>query len=161
MTVGFPQIAICKTQSKFPCRSSGGTDLFPETAQHVLEALGIPPTPINTPVLPRKTGNPVRSVYPRFLTLDRRNAITRRGSSINAYQTCPLNANGLTQDRDEYPPAVFLENAGNAHIKCISSRDNQQSGNSLRLQYTKYYETESSAPYSIDNGKTIELVVLN
>jgi hypothetical protein len=131
VTVGFPQIAICKTKSQFPCASSGGTDLFPETAQHALEALGLPPTSINTPVVPGRTGNALRSAYPRFLTLDRLNATTRRSRSVYAYQTCPLNAAGATQDRDEYPPAVFLQNDGSAHIKCISSRDNQQSGKYL------------------------------
>jgi Deoxyribonuclease NucA/NucB len=161
VTVGFPQIAICKTRSQFPCIASGGTDLFPETAQHALEALGIPPTPINTPVVSGRTGNSVRLAYPRFLTLDRPNASTRRSRSVYAYQTCPRNTSGLTQDRDEYPPAVFLENEGSAHIKCISSRDNQQAGNSLKLQFNSYKETSSSTAYQIADGKTIELVVLN
>lgn len=102
----------------------------------------------------------MRSIYPRLLTIDRPNASTRRSRSTYAYQTCPRNASGLTQDRDEYPPAVFLQNEGNAHIKCISSRDNQQSGNSIGIQMRSYKETPSSTAYEIVNGNTIELVIL-
>ena len=48
---------------------------------------------------------------------------TKRG---NIARGCPVG-----QDADEYPPATFEENQGTAHIKCINSRDNQDSGNSF------------------------------
>ncbi|NJL19771.1 MAG: hypothetical protein HC895_01435 [Leptolyngbyaceae cyanobacterium SM1_3_5] len=160
-TVGFPQISICRTQFQFPCRPSGGLSVFPETAQHVLEVLGTPPRPIFTPVLPGRTGNPLRPSYPRLLTLDRPGASRRRTLSTRNYQTCPANASGASQQRDEYPPATFLENDGSAHIKCISSRDNEQSGNSFGQQINSYLEQPSATPYRIPDGNTIEFVILN
>ncbi|MEI2578510.1 hypothetical protein [Scytonema sp. PRP1] len=181
-TLGFPQIALCKTRFRFPCRQSGGMSVFPETAQHVLEAQGMPPEPITAPLVPGATGNPYREDgYPRLLTLDRQRRIARGQRSTRSY-VCPPQ-NGIRQDRDEYPPAAFLENGvedtsipidpdnedesirarfrGSAHIKCISSRDNQQSGNSFGQQLASYKEFEAADPYPIENGSTIEFVILD
>ncbi|OKH23924.1 hypothetical protein [Chroogloeocystis siderophila] len=169
-TVGFPQIALCRTRFRFPCVASRSLSVFPESAQHVLEAQGIPPQPIVAPLRPGRTGNPLRRSYPRLLTVDRPNSTTRRNQSIAAYRTCPPKPNGTTQDRDEYPPAVFLENGvpnnsgvyvGSAHIKCIASRDNQLSGSSFGSQLNFYRERPNATPYAIDNQDTIEFVILD
>ncbi len=152
-----PQIALCKTVVQFPCVRT-----FPETAQHVLEAQGVPPEPITAPLLPRRTGNPLRKSYPRLLKLDRstpndpNKVKNRRGRSTNAY-ICPPN---LGQDKDEYPPAVFAENKGSAHIKCISLSDNRGSGSSFDRQLERYKVSPTSPPVEIANGDSIEFVIL-
>ncbi len=112
-TFGFPQIAFCLTNPiRFPCT----TQAYPESVQHILEARGIPPQPITSPIRPGKSGNQVPSVgYPLLFTIDRPRATSRRNASTSSYLPC---AAGI-QDLDEYPPSVLLENAGSAHIKCI------------------------------------------
>jgi len=155
-TVGFPQIAFCKTRLRFPCL----TRPYPESSQHALEALGNPPTPITAALRPGQVGNPLRSSYPRLLTIDRDNATTRRQRSTDPYANCP-NRNGQSQQRDEYPQAVFLENLGSAHIKCILASDNQGSGSTIGLQLRSYAEVSGGPTYRLDNGDTIEFVVLD
>ncbi len=130
--VGLPQIAICSTVVKFPCF---GGNPYPESAQHALEALGVPPQPISAPLeTPTSTPNPLRSSYPRFLTIDRgpngAKRIARQRASTKNYK-CP---DSRTQDRDEYPQALFLENASSAHIKCITLGDNRGSGATIGNQ---------------------------
>lgn len=89
---------------------------------------------------------------------DRPEASLRRRSYTRNY-TCPSG-----QDRDEYPQAVFEENLGSAHIKCISSSDNRGSGSSVGLQINTYKFTDNPAEQPqprLDNGDTIEFVVLD
>jgi hypothetical protein len=94
-TFGFPQIAFCLTNPiRFPCT----TQAYPESAQHILEAKGIPPQPITAPLKAGQTGNPVPpNGYPRLLTIDRPGSTTRRTASTSAY-VCPTG-----QQRDEFP----------------------------------------------------------
>lgn len=156
-TVGLPQIALCKTVVQFPCNGT-----YPESAQHVLEAQGIPPEPITAPLIPGRTGNKPRARYPRLLRIDRatpndpNKVDNRRGRSTNAYK-CPPN---LEQDKDEYPPALFAENLGSAHIKCINSKDNSGSGGSFASQLLRYKVSPTSPPVAIANGDSIEFVIL-
>lgn len=190
-TLGFPQIALCKTRFRFPCRPSGGLSVFPESAQHVLEAQGVPPEPITVPLKPGRSGNPLRTAgYPRLLTVDRPRRDRRSYQSVDAnYLSCSVVQ--PNQNKDEYPPAVFLENGtedlsipldtrpiykedsrlaryiGSAHVKCISDRDNQQSGNSFGQQLRLYIEPDpltgeaGRTRYRIANGNTIEFVILD
>jgi hypothetical protein len=155
-TVGFPQIALCKTRFQFPC---GIARLTPETAQHVLEALGMPPEPITAPLRRGQTGNPVPSSYPRLLTLDRDNrAVTdaRRRRSTRPY-VCPSSS---TQDKDEYPMASVVENFSSAHIKCIKREDNQDAGIGYRNQINAYSTTSTGSGVKLEDGTTIEFVIL-
>lgn len=155
-TVGFPQIAICRTRVRFPCL----TRPFPESSQHVLEAIGNPPEPIRAALKPRATGNPLRGRYPRLLTIDRDNGTTRRNRSTAPYAACPRR-NGQRQQLDEYPPAVFLENLGSAHIKCILGSDNQGAGSTFGFQLRAYAEVLGNPVYRLDDGVTIEFIVLD
>ncbi|NJK64982.1 MAG: hypothetical protein HC921_21780 [Synechococcaceae cyanobacterium SM2_3_1] len=70
---------------------------------------------------------------PDILTIDRDNAATRRASSTAGIPLCPPG-----QDRDEYPPAMFLENYGSADVECIDLSDNRGSGSSIRHQAFQY-----------------------
>lgn len=183
-TVGFPQIALCRTWFRFPCYEIQNQGVFPESANHVLQAQREKPSPISAPTKPvmerdtagrrrpimtprTRTRNPLRSTgYPRLLTVDRneekrRYADLRRVLTLDGYKLCPLNIRKQAQDRDEYPPAVFLESMGLAHIKCIERRDNQNSGSSFGNQLNGYRERENGHSYRIDNGDTIEFVILD
>lgn len=152
-TVGYPQIALCQTVLVFPCT----TRPYPESALHVLEALGNPPEPITARVKPRKTGNPLRNRYPRLLTIERAGRDARRTVSTDPYE-CP---NSRLQDKDEYPPATFGENNGSAHIKCIARGDNRGAGNSFGTQQLNNYKvTDTSRPVRLQNGDVIEFVIL-
>ncbi|NJR76391.1 MAG: hypothetical protein HC773_28120 [Scytonema sp. CRU_2_7] len=169
-SLGFPQIAICKTVIQFPCSTER---THPESAQHILEALGTPPTPIVAPIV-RPPGNPLRGSYPKLLTIDRNilasgstredlRADRRGDSSVKPYQcACTTPPPGSTPplDRDEYPPKVFFENAGAGHIKCINAGDNQGSGRSLGEQLNRYRVIPGGPTYRLENGTVVEIVVL-
>jgi hypothetical protein len=161
-TVGFPQIALCQYVQRFPCIGPGS---HPESAQHVLEAQGLPPEPITAPLLPGRVGNTLRNFYPRLLTVDRdrRNpqgkkfSDIRREDSTRAYQCL----DPTIEDRDEYPPAAFIENEASAHIKCINRSDNRGAGSSFGRQLNFYKIREGEPPQpKIEDGDTIEFVVL-
>jgi hypothetical protein len=62
-----------------------------------------------------------------MVTVDRRGAATRRKENLRGIPTKP----GM--DRDEFPPAMFLEGAG-AHVKHIESGDNRGAGSSMKHQ---------------------------
>lgn len=152
-SVGFPQIALCLTNFTFPCT----TRIYPESAQHVLEAQGTPPQPITAAF--KGTGNPLRLEYPRLLTIDRGalndKSRVRRYVSTRNY-VCP----DKSQDKDEYPGAVFEENNYSAHIKCINLSDNRGSGNSYGMQINKYKVSPTSPPVKLDDKDVIEFVIL-
>jgi hypothetical protein len=153
-TVGFPQIALCRYVQRFPCRANGP---HPESAQHVLDAQGLPPEPIEAPLLPGRIGNPPRPFYPRLLEIDRPGADRRGYLSTRNYQ-CP---DPSIQDRDEYPPAMFEENYGTAHIKCINGSDNSSAGWSFGNQINQYRITEGGPIQpKIEDQEKIEFVIL-
>lgn len=153
-TVGFPQIALCQYVQRFPCRANGP---HPESAQHVLDAQGLPPEPITAPLIPGRIGNPPRPFYPRLLEIDRPGAIQRRRDSTRNY-ACP---DPSILDLDEYPPALFKENEGTAHIKCIDYSDNRSAGWSFANQINQYRITDGGPIQPrIDDKEMIEFVVL-
>lgn len=74
--------------------------------------------------------NCIRMGYPATLTLNRDGADENRKQSLAGIAT--RGDDGL--DRDEYPPAAFLEGGANAHVAYISSSDNRGSGSSFGQQ---------------------------
>lgn len=66
--------------------------------------------------------------HPSVLTLDRAGATARRSASLAGIPTKP----GL--DRDEYPPAVFLEGGAGASVRHIPFSDNRRAGAMMRNQ---------------------------
>jgi hypothetical protein len=159
-TAGYPQIALCLSNLRFPCTGRGPT---PESARHVLEARGTPPSKITAPLKRGQRGNRLRPSYPKLLTLDlsQGNRDARRAASTKAYDTCPKSSSGQNQDLDEYPPATFYENAKSAHIKCVPLSDNRRAGGVFGAQLRFYRIVPGGQFYPIDQKDTIEFVILN
>ena len=65
---------------------------------------------------------------PRVFTVDRSNAAARRAASLRGVPRV------AGRDRDEYPPAVFLEGGRGASVRPISPSDNRGSGSSIGHQ---------------------------
>jgi len=87
---------------------------YPESSAHAAEAQGLG--------------------YARIVTVDRRGKNARRRSSIANYELNPINGlkqNREQQDYDEYPPAMFLENGGMAHVRPIDKSDNRGQGSTI------------------------------
>ncbi len=80
----------------------------PEAAQHIVDAQA--------------------SGHPSVLTLDRAGATGRRAASLSGFPTRP----GM--DRDEYPPAVFLEGGAGASVRHITASDNRSAGAQMGSQ---------------------------
>lgn len=74
--------------------------------------------------------NCIRMGYPAILTLNREGADENRKQSLAGIATRV--DDGF--DRDEYPPAAFLEGGANAHVAYIDSSDNRGSGSSFGHQ---------------------------
>ena len=93
-----------------PCRRTVviSRAMSPEAAQHITDAQA--------------------SGHPRVLTLDRAGASSRRVAALAGVPTRP----GM--DRDEYPPATFLEGGAGASVRHISYSDNRSAGGQLRAQ---------------------------
>jgi hypothetical protein len=89
---------------------------YPESARHVLDAY---PSPV-------------------ILTIDRPGADARRTASIANFVANGGTFDSATQDRDEVPPAVFLENGGEADVRPISLGDNRAAGSNLGQQLNNY-----------------------
>lgn len=66
--------------------------------------------------------------YPSVLTLDRLGRSARRRASLSGIPTRP----GM--DRDEYPPAVFVEGGTGASVRYIPSSDNRSAGGQMSAQ---------------------------
>jgi hypothetical protein len=142
-TVGFPLIKISISK-------------YPQSACHIAEAWRIPPVPMEQPI-PGKPANPLRASYPRVLTRATVAASkSNRSKSTRNYQ-CLKSQNGKKEQRDEYPPAAVVENAGSAHIKCINADDNQDSGNDFGAQLERY----GSKRVKILPGDTVEWILVN
>lgn len=150
-TLGFPQIGFNAAK-------------FPLTARHVREVWKHPNPEVDrlAPLKPGRSHNPYPAggrAYARLLTVDRPHRNSRRNESIKNYETCPRDRNGRSQDRDEYPPAVFRENNGTAHIKCIFNRDNQDSGNAFGSLLTNYQSRPGVRNKKIKDGEVVEFVL--
>ena len=89
--------------------------------------------------------NCIRMGYPAVLTLNRDGADENRKQSLAGIAT--RRNDGF--DRDEYPPAAFMEGGVDAHVAYIVSSDNRGSGSSFGQQL-------SNAP----NGTTVRFRVI-
>ena len=72
----------------------------------------------------------IRMGYPAILTLNRAGADENRKRSLAGYRSRRRDG----YDRDEYPPAAFLEGGEGAHVFYLASADNQGSGSSFGRQ---------------------------
>ena len=143
MTVAYPRIRISISR-------------YPQSACHIAEAWRIPPVPMEQPI-PSKPANPLRASYPRVLTrATSKVKISNRQKSTRNYECLSLQ-NGKKEQRDEYPPAAVVENAGSAHIKCIDADDNGKSGNDFGGQLDRY----GTKKVKILPGDTVEWVLVN
>lgn len=89
---------------------------YPETAQHIQEA--------QSGTLWRGDASSQGAPASSVLTIDRDGAKANRAESLRGI--APRGAEGL--DRDEYPPAMFLEGGAGASVKYIDSSDNRGAG---------------------------------
>ena len=142
---GFPQIGV----------SQGN---HPQSAQHIQEAWAGLPSEFRPSTIEIATA--------RLLTIDRPGIGLRRSQSIpSSMASCPeyhINPNnGKLQidQRDEYPPAMFRENKGNAHLKCINGWDNGGSGKSFDLQISNYRVKPTSSPVALARDNVVEFVI--
>ncbi len=97
---------------------------WPQSREHAKEALGSKPT------------NDQPGNRPRIVTVDRdrpgdKRATKRRKKSQKFYKDNGGAPASPGQELDEYPQAVFKENAGRAHVKPISKGDNRGSGSAI------------------------------
>jgi len=73
-------------------------------------------------------------VSPQIMTIDRLGRDARRASSIAASGIRPQPG----KDRDEAPPAIFVENGGNASVRLIDLGDNRSAGRQIGTQLNTY-----------------------
>ncbi|MEE9425501.1 MAG: hypothetical protein V3V18_11070 [Methylococcales bacterium] len=74
---------------------------------------------------------------PRILTVDRPGRNKRRRQTRRLYKSFGYrDANSPKEQLDEYPPAVFLENYGKAHMTPIDTEHNRESGRDIKDQIT-------------------------
>ena len=124
-------------------------------AANVSSGNGSSPTPTPTPNIPNiyingtlypQTANHILNAqsegYPSVLTIDRPGADARSRAARAPFP--PIS--GL--DRDEYPPAVFLEGGHGASIEYVDRSDNRGAGASMRHQMDNYAD-----------GRQVRLVV--
>lgn len=125
----------------------------PQSILHIEEARSSMPTDFQ----------PVRRPY--ILTVDRNklgNSVAdKRGrNSISFYKRNGGKRATFKQDLDEYPPKVFLENRGRAHVKPIRFDDNRRAGNNIQKFITGLPGTTAkNATYK--DGDQIEIVTPN
>jgi hypothetical protein len=118
--------------------------------------------PLLAELNPQKKHNPYPTggrAYARLLTVDRPGRDGRRDRSTRNYESCGPNRNGDPQDRDEFPPAVFEENNGTAHIKCVTRDDNQSSGRAFGKLLTLYQSRPGVRNKKIKDGEVVEFVL--
>ena len=141
---GFPQIGVSQGR-------------HPQSAQHIQEAWADLPSEFRPSTTEIATA--------RLLTIDRPGIKKRRADSLRGLLSCPLfhtnPNNGKLQidQRDEYPPAMFRENKGNAHLKCINGWDNGGSGKSFDLQISNYRAKPTSNPVALERDNVVEFVI--
>jgi len=88
------------------------SDRFPETAEHIREA--------------------IEKGEPSICTIDRKGAEENRKESLKGIPTKP------NLDRDEFPMAMCAEGGAGADIKHISPSDNRGAGSWVSNQLEKY-----------------------
>ncbi|SDP37443.1 NucA/NucB deoxyribonuclease domain-containing protein [Phyllobacterium sp. OV277] len=66
--------------------------------------------------------------YPNTLTIDRAGTDARRAASLSGIPT-----RFPPYDRDEYPPATFIENAGAASVRYVPFSDNRSAGQQIKM----------------------------
>lgn len=87
-------------------------DINPESLQHVRDA--------------QAAGKPA------ILTIERTGAVARRRQALRDFATMP------GKDRDEYPPAMFLEGGERASVRYIDPSDNRSAGSIMGKRLASY-----------------------
>jgi Deoxyribonuclease NucA/NucB len=135
----YPQAArhfISKNAYSTPMRLGLGLMCFdhrkwPQSTDHVRRAqAGLPDI--------RGRKNSVRIVTRDSLGL----AADARTKARRAVSLLGYPSRGPLFDRDEYPPAMFIENGGKAHIQHMPKADNRASGGFLSKLMTPYKNTD-------------------
>jgi len=141
---GFPQIGVSQGR-------------HPQSAQHIQEAwAGLP-----SEFRPSTT----KIATARLLEIDRSGKSKRRDDTMEGLEFCPLyhvnpkDGKLMRDERDEYPPALFKENDGNAHLKCIYAWDNGGSGASFGRQINSYKAKPTSNAVKLKNTDVVEMVI--
>jgi len=141
---GFPQIGVSQGR-------------YPQSAQHIQEAwAGLP-----SEFRPSTT----KIATARLLEIDRSGKSKRRDDTMEGLEFCPLyhvnpkDGKLMRDERDEYPPALFKENDGNAHLKCIYAWDNGGSGASFGRQINSYKAKPTSNAVKLKNTDVVEMVI--
>ncbi len=99
----------------------------PEAAQHIIDAQE-------------------RFGHPKVLTLDRMSTAARRTIALKGIPIIP----GM--DRDEYPPATFMEGGMGASVRHIPSSDNQSAGGQLQAQMNRPTKATEGCKITIMTG---------
>ena len=102
--------SVVEACSECPCKRTViiSRAASPQAAQHIVDAQA--------------------AGHPTSLTLDRPGAVARRTNSLRGIPTYP------SMDRDEYPPAIFLEGGIGASVRHIPLSDNRSAGAQMRNQ---------------------------
>jgi len=87
------------------------------------------------------------SGYPKTLTLDRPGTIARRRAA-----TSVLAPGGPGIERDEYPPATFLEGGAGASVRYMDWLDNRSAGGQLQAQMNRPAPATEGCRVTITTG---------
>ena len=129
---------------------------YPASGKHIEDAWAGKPSQFRP--------SPPEVTKAHLLTIDRPNTDMRRKQSIAGTPVCKQfheNKQGeLVRDqRDEYPPAAFIENAGKGHLRCIPATDNEGSGKSFDNQLRQYRARKDVPTVKLADGDVVEFVV--
>ncbi|SJM92261.1 hypothetical protein CRENPOLYSF2_2590018 [Crenothrix polyspora] len=111
----------------------------------------IPPATTKHPQSAKHVEEAQAAKYPRIVTVDRPSTLARRTlvNTFPAMKTCRADNKKINTgdpktdyDCDEYPQAVFRENAGKPSVKSIRANDNRGSGNKIGY-YLKAHANEN------------------
>jgi hypothetical protein len=143
IAASFPQIGISMS-------------VHPQSACHMVEAWAGAGSENN----PRGRFEPHR---PHLLTVNRgvdSNGLTpnQRGRRSTRKFIC---TNSNVDDKDEYPPKVFEENAGTSSVKCVLLNDNRGAGSEIgnQIDGDNFYGSNPNPYGRLDNGSVVEMVV--
>lgn len=116
--------------------------------------VGLPQVPVDArrnPDIAKHTVDAWSYGYPRILTIDRFGRLggfsskdQRSNASITRYLRNPDNPdyNAQLEELDEYPPAMFLENRGTAHVRAINAAQNASAGTRMGNLLSQYRDGE-------------------